>query len=79
MSQVTEAQVLEALRPIIDPDFGRSIVDLGFVQDVAIDGGRVAFKIVLTTPACPVKAEFERAARERVLGAAGRHATSPSR
>jgi ATP-binding protein involved in chromosome partitioning len=71
MSQVTEAQVLDALRPIIDPDFGRSIVDLGFVRDVAIDGGRVAFKIVLTTPACPVKAEFERAARDRVAALPG--------
>jgi ATP-binding protein involved in chromosome partitioning len=71
MSQVTEAQVLDALRPIIDPDFGRSIVDLGFVRDVAIEGGRVAFKIVLTTPACPVKAEFERAARERVAALPG--------
>jgi len=71
MSQVTPAQVLDALRPIVDPDFGRSIVDLGFVRDVAIDGGRVSFKIVLTTPACPVKAEFERAARERVAAIPG--------
>jgi ATP-binding protein involved in chromosome partitioning len=71
MSQVTEAQVREALRPIIDPDFGRSIVDLGFVRDVAIEGDRVAFRIVLTTPACPVKAEFERAARDRVLALPG--------
>jgi ATP-binding protein involved in chromosome partitioning len=66
MKPVTEAQVLDALRPIVDPDFGRSIVDLGFVRDVAIDGGNVSFRIVLTTPACPVKAEFERSARERV-------------
>ncbi len=65
MSTVTEAQLLEALRPIIDPDFGKSIVDLGFVKDIRIDGDRVAFAIELTTPACPVKAEFEREARER--------------
>ena len=63
---VTEAQVLEALRPIVDPDFGKNIVELGFVQNVVIDGGHVAFDIELTTPACPVKAEFEKAARERV-------------
>ncbi|MEN8185222.1 MAG: Mrp/NBP35 family ATP-binding protein, partial [Myxococcota bacterium] len=44
----------------------RSIVDLGFVKNLAIDGSRVCFDIELTTPACPVKAEFERAARERV-------------
>jgi len=71
MAAVTEGQVLDALRPIIDPDFRKSIVDLGFVKDVAIDGPRVAFKIELTTPACPVKAEFERAAREAVSALPG--------
>ena len=63
---VTEQDVLGALRPIVDPDFGRSIVDLGFIKNLRIDGARVAFDIELTTPACPVKAEFEKAARERV-------------
>jgi ATP-binding protein involved in chromosome partitioning len=58
--------VLDALRPIVDPDFGKSIVDLGFVKDLRIEGARVAFEIELTTPACPVKEEFQRAARERV-------------
>ena len=62
----SESAVLDALRPIIDPDFGKSIVDLGFVKNIQIEGGRVAFDIELTTPACPVKAEFERAAVEKV-------------
>jgi len=63
---VSASQVLDALRPIIDPDFQKSIVDLGFIKDLRIEGSSVAFAIELTTPACPVKAEFERAARERV-------------
>jgi ATP-binding protein involved in chromosome partitioning len=63
---ITEEDVLGALAPIIDPDFGKSIVALGFIKDLRIEAGRVAFAIELTTPACPVKAEFERAARERV-------------
>jgi len=61
-----ESRVLDALRPIVDPDFGKSIVDLGFIKNLRIEDDRVAFDIELTTPACPVKAEFERAARERV-------------
>ena len=68
---VTPAAVLDALRPIIDPDFGKSIVDLGFIKNLVIEGGTVAFAIELTTPACPVKAEFERTARERVLALDG--------
>jgi len=68
---VTEQDVLGALRPIVDPDFGRSIVDLGFIKNLRIEGARVAFDIELTTPACPVKAEFERSARERVAALPG--------
>jgi len=67
----SEAAVLDALRPIVDPDFGKSIVDLGFVKNLRIDGANVSFAIELTTPACPVKAEFEKAARERVLALDG--------
>jgi ATP-binding protein involved in chromosome partitioning len=68
---VTEEDILAALRGIIDPDFGKNIVELGFVKNVSIEGGRIAFTIELTTPACPVKAEFERAARERVAALPG--------
>jgi ATP-binding protein involved in chromosome partitioning len=71
MSAPNEAAVLDALRPIIDPDFGKSIVDLGFIKNLRIEGASVAFEIELTTPACPVKEEFERAARERVLALSG--------
>lgn len=67
MSQLTEARVLDALRPIQDPDFNRSIVDLGFVQQIRISPeGDVSFRIQLTTPACPVKEQFQEAAREAV-------------
>ncbi len=69
--QVSETDVLGALRPIMDPDFNKSIVDLGFIKKLRIDAGKVSFSIELTTPACPVKAEFERAARERVLALEG--------
>ena len=70
-SPLQRSDVLDALRPIIDPDFGKSIVDLGFVKNLMIEGGKVRFTIELTTPACPVKEQFEQAARERVAGLAG--------
>src|SRR6476469_9327713 len=71
MSQVTEQQVLDALRQIKDPDLHKDIVTLGFIKDLKIDGGNVSFRIVLTTPACPVKAEMESAAREFVGSLSG--------
>jgi ATP-binding protein involved in chromosome partitioning len=64
--QVTEQDVLGALARIQDPDLRKDIVALGFIKDLAIDKGAVQFKIELTTPACPVKGEMERMAREYV-------------
>jgi ATP-binding protein involved in chromosome partitioning len=66
MSQVTEEQILDSLRQIIDPDLRKDIVTLGFVRDLSINGSDVSFRIVLTTPACPVKEEMEGMAREFV-------------
>jgi len=71
MSEPTQAQVLDALRGIIDPDFGRDIVSLGFVRDITINGGRISFSIELTTPACPVKEEFRQKAEAAVGAIAG--------
>ena len=66
MAQITEESVLGALRQIEDPDLRKDIVTLGFIRDVKIEGGNVSFRIVLTTPACPVKEQMEGAARELV-------------
>jgi metal-sulfur cluster biosynthetic enzyme len=60
----TEQDVRNALISLIDPDFNKDIVSLGFVQNVRIQGDAVALDICLTTPACPVKNEFQRKAGE---------------
>lgn len=62
----TEAQILDRLRTIEDPDLRRDIVSLGFVKNVKIEGGKVSFDIDLTTPACPVRDQMEAAARAAV-------------
>src|SRR5207245_1923155 len=71
MSQVTENAVMDALRQIKDPDLHKDIVTLGFIKDLRIDDGNVSFRIVLTTPACPVREEMQNAARELVGGSSG--------
>jgi len=58
MPMPTPQQVFEVLRKVEDPDFHRDIVSLGFVQDVEIVGKAVSFRLVLTTPACPMKERF---------------------
>src|SRR5258706_16029908 len=66
MSQLNEGVVLDALRQIRDPDLHKDIVTLGFIKDLKISGGDVSFRIVLTTPARPVREEMESSARELV-------------
>ena len=63
--------VLNALRVVVDPDIRRDIVTLGFVKDVAVADGRVAFTIELTTPACPVKDQMREQAAAAVRALPG--------
>jgi len=67
----TQEAVKKALATIIDPDFNKDIVSLGFVKDIRIDDRRVALTIELTTPACPVKESFRRQAEQAVLALDG--------
>jgi ATP-binding protein involved in chromosome partitioning len=66
MSRQEEA-VLAALRTVKDPDLHQDIVSLNFIKDLRIEQGCASFTIQLTTPACPVKQDMERWAREAVL------------
>src|SRR5438067_1737914 len=61
--------ILAALRQIEDPDLHRDIVTLGFVKDddINVCGGNVSVRIVLTTPACPVREKMQRQAEELLL------------
>ncbi len=47
--------VLEVLQPVQDPELRKSLVDLNMIRNVKIDGGKVSFTLVLTTPACPLR------------------------
>ena len=60
--------VLEKLRDVLDPEIGRSIVDLKMVRDITVDGGNVYVKIALTVAHCPLaktlQADVENAVRK---------------
>jgi ATP-binding protein involved in chromosome partitioning len=71
MAQISEQIVLDALRKIQDPDLRKDIVTLGFIKDLKIENDSVSFRIVLTTPACPVKEQMQESARELVSALPG--------
>ena len=64
--RITEAQVLEALKGVMDPELKKDLVSLNMIRNVKVEGPKVSFDLVLTTQACPLKKELESAAREAV-------------
>ncbi|MBC8367987.1 Mrp/NBP35 family ATP-binding protein [bacterium] len=66
-----EKAILTALGKVMDPDLNRDIVSLGFVKNMKIVGGKVAFDVELTTPACPVKDQLKAQAEEQALSVEG--------
>lgn len=59
MAQVTEAQVLEKLRGVKDPELHRDIVSLNMVKGVTVADRTVRLMLELTTPACPMKDQIQ--------------------
>lgn len=68
---VKQEDILEALKSVMDPDLNKDIVSLGFIKDMVIDGSKVGFTLELTTPACPMKAQLEKSARDAALSVEG--------
>ena len=68
---VSDADVLEALRPVEDPELHRSIVDLDMVRQIAVDGPTVDVQVALTIAGCPLRNEIQRRVDEAVTALDG--------
>lgn len=53
--QLSPEAIKKSLSRVQDPDLKQDLVTLGMIQGVQIEGKKVSFKVVLTTPACPLK------------------------
>ena len=63
---ITKEQVLHALGHVDDPDLKKDLVTLNMIQNIEILPNKVKFDVVLTTPACPLKAHIEHACRNAI-------------
>lgn len=63
---ITQEQVLYALGHVEEPDLKKDLVTLNMIQDIKIDGDRLSFSVILTTPACPLKGLIENACRNAI-------------
>ena len=69
-SALTEEDVREALRDVIDPELGVNVVDLGLLYGVHIDGNAVTADMTLTSAACPLTDMIEEQSRLAMDGIA---------
>lgn len=69
--KVSKEMVLNALGKVQEPELHKDLVSLNMIQDLKIEGHLVKFKLVLTTPACPLKSKIENDARAAVLSVPG--------
>ncbi len=65
--EITVQTVLEALKYVDDPDLKKDLVTLNMIKDVEVNGKNIAFTVVLTTPACPMKDMIHNACMNAIL------------
>ncbi len=68
---VTQEKIEEALGKVIDPHVGMSVVDMGMIRDIAVEGNEVEVKMVLTAPGCPLASYLVEQVRKAAEGVAG--------
>lgn len=68
---VTEKDVRNALKTVMDPELGLNLVVLGLVYDIEVDGADVLATISLTSPMCPVAGQIVEDAKNAIAGVEG--------
>lgn len=68
---ISQQTILDALRPVMDPEIGMSVVDLGMIREIAIEEDTVEIKMVLTAPFCPLAGLITDQVRQAAAAVAG--------
>jgi ATP-binding protein involved in chromosome partitioning len=63
---MNEQQIKSALSHVLDPDLHKDLVTLNMIEEIKVDGKKVSFKVVLTTPACPLKEQIRKACVDEI-------------
>ncbi len=64
---VTPEEVRDALRDVLDPEYPISLVDLGLIRGVEVDGKKVHIKLTYTCMGCPAMDMIQDDVRGRLL------------
>lgn len=63
---VSESEVEEELREVMDPELDVNIVDLGLIRDIEVNESEVYILMTLTTPGCPLQGVFDELVKRAV-------------
>lgn len=66
MTGVTEAQIMDALRGVVDADHGKNVVDLGMVAGLVIKGGNIGFVLEVDPRVGAAKEPLRKACEQAV-------------
>jgi len=66
-SAPTVEQVVAALRDVADPEWPVSVVDMGLVYGIAVEGGTVSITLTFTSTGCPCMEMIRDDIRDRLL------------
>jgi metal-sulfur cluster biosynthetic enzyme len=68
-SPVSEDDLMEALKDVVDPELGINVVDLGLIYGVSVDESAIAtIDMTLTSAACPLTDVIEDQTRTALEG-----------
>jgi ATP-binding protein involved in chromosome partitioning len=70
-NKITKEAVLAALGKVQEPELHKDLVTLNMIRDLEIAGDKVTFTVMLTTPACPLRSQIEREAKQAVMSVEG--------
>ena len=64
---ITKEAVLAAMSKVQEPELHQDIVTLNMIRNLEIEGDKVSFTVMLTTPACPLRGRIDKEVREAVM------------
>ncbi|HEY5728667.1 MAG TPA: Mrp/NBP35 family ATP-binding protein [Anaerolineales bacterium] len=68
---ITKEAIMAALSTVQEPELHQDLVTLNMIRELEIEGDKVSFTVMLTTPACPLRGKIESDARQAVMTVGG--------
>ena len=63
----TEGEVRDALREVLDPEYPISLVDLGLIRGIEVEGRKAEIKLTYTCMGCPAMEMIQEDVKDRIL------------